>query len=598
MNYAVNNERRFNDGHKLYKRAYGEKALRGLSGNVGTVRMVIFLFRTSSSNALNVVAFKTCVVTAFCNPNQGLLHMPSRRVLCKGLTFSLLFAIFFFVYGYLTSTTRTNHTMQRHWPAQIILPIPESTSILVRTLNAVAQVAVNTAVSSNGPLNASFLSSFPDGAPGTRISGRVAFMELQQFLGCSMEEGSYSLEEQARSFTRNPHHLLPTYMWRSSSRCHDSLYPVKAQTAPINASNAGQIICSRLKGRTMILLGDHVQYTLHNLLLNSLHHAHTDCPGAQYCNWHTICATDKSDTSLSRKMPAPHVHPGFGVLRFVWSTTLYSSTNPYEPRFNYPYVSPATGVREMETSWYPWTRLSDLIILSKGPISAPAKSYASRGATGTFYLGKSSGTSGRYTRLFEHLIPERVPPSHRKVAAGVHEILNAAVRATFSHWLPSLLSTLVLLRSEPNTKQKLIVWRGEWFVQPGCDLSPDIRKLSWESLIGWESAKATVTDPWSLFHNSQGLIILSSPETNFTLNTVYLQSRILQLLLPHFGIFYLPHEMHLAPFRAGFARSAGDVTPDGKSGKKWDCMKYQFPSPGLAIEDAFLSGLAYILATV
>jgi len=70
---------------------------------------------------------------------------------------------------------------------------------------------------------------------------------------------------------------------------------------------------------------------------------------------------------------------------------------------------------------------------------------------------------------------------------------------------------------------------------------------------------------------------------------VIIQSLCLQKLLPFFDIPYLPHYMHLAPFRSGLLDSAGARGDPGNGTS--DCLSIDPAAQDRYIDEVFLRGI-------
>ena len=336
-------------------------------------------------------------------------------------------------------------------------------------------------------------------------------------------------------------------------------------------------ICSHLYGKTILLLGDRSQHALHNLLLDQ-YPIPTDpdnsvCPGADFCNWHPICLrTSSIPLSPQNPLPNPMEHPDrkkllppdrrhVSILRYVRTYSLFPTRNRKHRRHNEPYVSHITGIRESESYWVSSVRGADVVILSRAPVLAPTWSYMQD-------LGDKNSKYPRPFRLrnpeigdweleyvhhFKDVIPESFYNSTFNSAFDVSaaEIIYSAVRATVDVWVPTLVSTLVIILSDPGMHSKRFIWRGEWGAirRCGTDHLSIQSSSALDTLLGFhthpDSLNDPVKDPWYSFHNSQGEGILMLFETlilnyYFYINPVIFQSLILSTLLPHLGITYLP----------------------------------------------------------
>ncbi|KDQ07079.1 hypothetical protein BOTBODRAFT_39129 [Botryobasidium botryosum FD-172 SS1] len=159
-------------------------------------------------------------------------------------------------------------------------------------------------------------------------------------------------------------------------------------------------------------------------------------------------------------------------------------------------------------------------------------------------------------------------------------------------WLPSLLSTLVSLRSDPLTRSKLIVWRGESFVQPGCEEMGGAR--SSDNSAEASGLDVDTTYPWVLFYNVQGRHPRPrsfDPRLNGLV--VLLQSLILRDILPHVGIPYLP-----LPYAALLHPARDDLAnPARFPREKTENLTREAHCATYDMDEAFLRGLARVLQT-
>lgn len=356
-------------------------------------------------------------------------------------------------------------------------------------------------------------------------------VELQHDLQCVVERGVFR-----RASARDMRPTERSYVW---FRDPDCLGTRSRELAAIPTSQ----ICQHLRGKRLLLIGDRTQYSLHNLILHRLgvdqENVHRLCAGPELCNWHQIClqpvhpitgitSLDSNSSSLPYDDPIQHpVSPlekhlipvnwsHIGIMRYAQSTTLLSTSKRSDRRLNDPYLSSSTSIRENESFWRFWVMGSDIIVLSKGPVPAPAWSW--KGSS----LGTSdmSGFALRPVRdhVFSHEFDNFTMPSGRtltnsRLPSNVHEytaadITEAATRATIEVWLPATLRTLSTLRNDPDgtLRKKVIVWRGEWFAQSRCNQPSTRRRKRLGSVLGLRvRAKSVyVADPWLAFHNLQG----------------------------------------------------------------------------------------------
>jgi len=147
---------------------------------------------------------------------------------------------------------------------------------------------------------------------------------------------------------------------------------------------------------------------------------------------------------------------------------------------------------------------------------------------------------------------------------------------TLTAFFPEVLRTLQVLRSDPVIKLKTIIWHGSSyrFRKGQCRVNSmsggDLRRTNAEDflaeIINIAGARQ-LSDLWGLYHDVQ----------------VYMQERILQSLLPHWEISYLPLDIPSS------TSTSIEGSRDGQHCT--DCCREQ----GRVIEENFLEGFGYIL---
>ena len=265
------------------------------------------------------------------------------------------------------------------------------------------------------------------------------------------------------------------------------------------------------------------------------------------------------------------------------------------------FVNPATGVREVNQPWIADSRRSDVVIVSKPPLPLP---LAGKNATWDSWWAENAGG-----------------------AVGAQRVLEAAWRITEDVWLPELVDTLKAARGPPSPVEQLIVFRGGWRMHadcaaevfgpedrsavegewdsPGDGPPPHARQPSLETLLFRTGAAAGPHAPLQPLH-----------ALFFNLQTVIQNHVVRTSLLPALGIPFLDLETPLAVWRSGmvggsaagaFATSPApapglvdQTKPQGgsvglRSAASGDCLRYCFPGPGMAIEEAFIGGLMRVM---
>jgi hypothetical protein len=312
---------------------------------------------------------------------------------------------------------------------------------------------------------------------------------------------------------------------------------MKPLTAPIAVATARARLCQSLQGRTIHLVGPReTLYQLHTYLLKALH-PHTtriSCPGPLSCPFHVLChPLSRPPGSTSGPLtPADVVSTNISLIRFVYSSTLHPSPTRDDPRFRLPFVDPRTDVRVVDSRWV--THIAsrrkngtDVLVLNRAPLSAPAWSY--------------NATSGDWTwlRALRDLEQEHAEPLARHLFADVLShldylltesnaqrllLLGAALHSTVSTFIPSLLLNLEKLRDHVGHRTVLgdrpVLWYGSWFQPVSCapdhvstllSSKPDPRRLLLRLLAQAEA----IDNPWSAYYNAQGLVSFRFTEAIF-----------------------------------------------------------------------------------
>lgn len=428
-----------------------------------------------------------------------------------GLFLTLLFVLALFLHR---ESERT---------AYIRLPLFEGSEILVVLSQSSSQVIEH--VKSVPYLQHHFLQ---------RVNSRrlLDALELQHYLQCTVERGVFK-----RGHDQDMRLASHSYEWFPDHNCSSTQSPNEPDSIISH-------ICEQLQGKRLLLVGDRVQYSLHNLILHRLGvdrgNASRLCAGAEFCNWHQICPQlahplkcsplnpstplDNEPLTCAPAFLEKHFIPAnqsyIGIMRYAQSTSLLLTSKRSDRRLNDPYLPSSTGVRENESYWRFWLAGSDITVLSKGPMPAPAWSW--KGATdSSLSFSDMPGFALRpvWDRVFSKAFENFTMPYGRSLADSVlpfnvHEytaadIIKAAIRATIEVWLPATMRTLYTLRNDLDgpARNKVIVWRGEWFAQSRCNqIDMTARQRSLEDVLGLgKRAKSQyVEDPWLAFHNVQG----------------------------------------------------------------------------------------------
>jgi hypothetical protein len=203
------------------------------------------------------------------------------------------------------------------------------------------------------------------------------------------------------------------------------------------------------------------------------------------------------------------VQTGSSSANHVLSDTLLTLPSPEAPEYSVPYIHAFSGVRSRETYWLGSARKADILILGRGPFSAPPSTY-----TGNWSLLSDFPL---YTGSYRAKIP-----SFTASIPNPLQIVDAAVHATLSVFLPEILNTLDALRANSCfNKRKKVIWlasqprfpgngRGQTnaFVRtysPQGEFSPSDPKEVLLRYLAVISTGEHLEDPWTFYYNIQGM---------------------------------------------------------------------------------------------
>ena len=306
---------------------------------------------------------------------------------------------------------------------------------------------------------------------------------------------------------------------------------------PIAVATTRARLCQSLQGRTIHLVGPReTLYQLHTYLLKALHlhTTHVSCSGPLSCPFHALChPLSRSLGSASGPLtPADVVSTNASLMRFVYSSTLHPSPTRDDPRFRLPFVDPRTDVRVLDSHWVTQTasrrkNATDILVLNRAPLSAPAWSYNSTKGDWTWLRALRGIEQEHADPLTRHLLADvlsRLDQLLTEPNAQRLLLLSAAFHTTFSTFLPSLLLNLEKLRDHVGHRailgNKLVLWYGSWFQPVSCapdhvttllSSEPDPKRLLLRVLAQAEA----IGNPWSAYYNVQGLASFSFAEAVF-----------------------------------------------------------------------------------
>ncbi|GAA5902155.1 uncharacterized protein JCM6883_001313 [Sporobolomyces salmoneus] len=526
-----------------------------------------------------------------------------------------------------------------------------STSSLPRQLSSTFDSILSSLSSSIESLTsrtfrASRLSSSIEGLPGTAITETSDFEAVQEYLDCMNGRGEWIYDPSGSELAKEGKGLTVhkmdskyancdkrfykershnqeeeeegewnireslKYRFKPSSTCSlllpVHLRPERSQDSLIPSRTR---FCQLLAHKSVLLLGSTSQYSLHDLILDFTTTEPTSCYGDLYCKEHALCGgilgekdaeevesieNWEVDQRVYHRLPLPPAHSSSSQHPYpstqsskkgiypspTYSTLLrYRRTDGLKP-FTYQtlpnYQHPFSGLLEKNQQWLADSRRSDLVILEKPPIALPLKNH-----------------NATFDEWFYRYLEDKGVEMEDKV----ERLLEAVGEVTERVWVPELLEALRSIRSEPSPLDQLVVYRSGWRIQPDCASSS-------RSDSSWDSPGDGNLPPHSSQPSLSELIYRSSSQTLQPLHVIYhnlqlvFQSHLSRtLILPRFGIISLDLETPLSIWRTGLLGSstAGKEQRGLKSAVGGDCERYCFPSPGMAIEGAFIGGLERLM---
>ncbi|KAF8575222.1 hypothetical protein K439DRAFT_1641563 [Ramaria rubella] len=301
-------------------------------------------------------------------------------------------------------------------------------------------------------------------------------------------------------------------------------------------------LCNRLITKKLLIVGSHTTYKLHDLLLDSLpsgsRGSQFRCHSAALCTWHEICSPfppplAEAAFSSERHRTPPRNLMNSAILRFALSSTLYTGT--LDEMTVQPFVSPLTGVREhVALDWLDKAQRSDIVMITKEPVPAPAWSYmvsnwsdVDRGGRFTVRIPRPG--SREWIRMQPFIDLVAISPGFPQG----YGLVEAAWKATVVKWLPELVETLLYLWNDNTmtTRETLFVWLGSSFIEEGCACQIKIKHQESQTDEHWllDLLQQLGCEDRCIFENAQ----------------VYIQKILLTRILDKIGIVYIPEATSL-----------------------------------------------------
>lgn len=528
--------------------------------------------------------------------------------------------------------------------------LPASSALLAAWKLALDDLESDASRITQGALETGTIRSRIHGIPGTGITTQEERGVVQEHLDCITGEGEWVYEGKrgkagvgltvhkqesiyaacdTKFYKGKPHSQDDwevreslKWTWKPASTCFTSLSSSRPTTRiPLSRRR----LCTLLAHKSTIMIGDTPQYSLHDLLLDWTTTKPQSCYGDRYCKEHSLCGdilkggtgadqwrTDervynplpitsrlaKRDISENHIEPrSKYSSPSYGtLLRFRRSDGLQPSSTYTQPN----YVHHLTGVLEINQQWLADARRSDLVIITKPPLPLPSRAFSSYWSD--WWNVVETGGEARAVMMLE-----------------------GAVRLTRGAWVPELVETLRQMRKD--SVEQLVVYRGGWRSHSDCGAASFAgaakgRTIDWNS--PGDGPPPHLTQPTLLNIIFEGFppsstiptaARLRNIHTVFTNLQIILQNHLARrYILPEFGVPFLDLESTLSVWRSGmmggsasspFSSALHDQTnPNSwigglhlglRTAASGDCSRYCLPSPGMAIEEAFIGGLMTLL---
>ncbi|KAF9018455.1 hypothetical protein BDZ89DRAFT_1073882 [Hymenopellis radicata] len=275
-------------------------------------------------------------------------------------------------------------------------------------------------------------------------------------------------------------------------------------------------LCASHSIQRILFVGPETTYHLHRLwldALSSIENRSHSCRGPAFCTFHHICrpTSDGSErledirNQRTQKLPSNEDlgSSNSSILRYIMSSTLLTSTDRADDRYSVPQIDPLTGVRIHQMPWLAQARKSDVVVLSRGPVPAPAWTYDGSPQ------GNWSFVDAIYTNHSSAYISDASERASR--------VINAALHVTLAEFLPSLARTLLTVYADADIGRRKArwIWHSSLYQTEPCLVPTPYLD---QAILGKHD------DLWALYFNAQ----------------VYIHNFMLPRLLPFYGIVYMP----------------------------------------------------------
>ncbi|KAL1736330.1 hypothetical protein EV714DRAFT_199082 [Schizophyllum commune] len=368
----------------------------------------------------------------------------------------------------------------------------------------------------------------------------------QKALACFVDQGTWTRDDDSNQVSFQP----------------DYSCLGKAPSSSPQASAAD--LCTTISSQKVLLVGSEATHHLHTLWLDALDEDHT-CLGPEFCTFHHVCLPPAMRTGAAlaeprfKKLPRDQdlAELGSALVRFSLSSSLLVTESPRV--WSEVRVDARTGVRARDSNWLEQARRSQVVVMNRGPVPAPATTYN---------ISDVPDALERWEVPWRDVL-EQTGDNDYVDSGGrlsrIGRLVNAALDVTLRSMLPEVIETLARMREDDIVSKNTLIWHGAWYKQPQCASG----KSSSSNVLS-EVLNPSL-DPWTLYHN--------------------LQVPARRRLKPG-------EDMSLLDAANTTALVAPDRTKLDERRKRSDCIRYPNTSPGgRALQAVFLRSLNFLVAS-
>ncbi|KAL1660932.1 hypothetical protein GGF50DRAFT_129899 [Schizophyllum commune] len=368
----------------------------------------------------------------------------------------------------------------------------------------------------------------------------------QKALACFVDKGTWTQDNDSNRLTFQPDYSC-------------------LGKAPCSSPEASALdLCATISSQKVLLVGSEATHHLHTLWLDALAEDQT-CLGPEFCTFHHVCLPPAMRTASAlaeprfKKLPRDQdlAELGSALVRFSLSSSLLM---PESPRvWSEVRVDLRTSVRARDSNWLEQARRSQVMVMNRGPVPAPATTYNVSDAPNALERWEvpwrdvlSDGGSTDYVDSGGRL-------------SRIGRLVNAALDVTLRSMLPEVIETLARMREDDIVSKNTLIWHGAWYKQRQCASG----KPSSSNVLS--EVLDPSLDPWTLYHN--------------------LQAPSRRRLKPG-------EDVSLLDAANATALVAPDRAKSEEHRKRSDCIRYPDTSPGgRALQAVFLCSLNFLVAS-